>query len=226
MAAAVGKTKGTVKYSIGQVLQRLAPEFEDLTLSKLRFLEDQGLITPEREGSGGYRKFTQAHIERLRLILTLQRDHYLPLKKISEVLEEVDAGKDPLIPGASQRNFSSILSPRQVLTRDELARAAGVKTTLIAEAISAGLLPSVEVFPADALLQVSALASLAERGLTPRHLRSLRLAAEKEAAVIQQAVTSRIGKKDGPEHYEESLLTADLFDTVRSAVVRQVLRRG
>lgn len=225
MGAVAQSAKSAAKYSIGQVLEKLSGEFEDLTPSKLRFLEDQGLITPERTGSG-YRKFSHAHIERLRLILTLQRDHYLPLKKIAEILEEVDAGNDPDIPGGSvPRSFSSILQPRQVLTRAELARKAGVAPAFVAEAISAGLLPSAEVFAADAVLQVSALGKLAKRGLTPRHLRSLRLAAEKEAENIQLAVAARTGKKSGPEHYEESLLIAELFDVVRAGVVRQALQR-
>lgn len=225
MAAAVKKLQPAARYSIGQVLEQLSGEFQDLTPSKLRFLEDQGLITPERTSSG-YRKFKQEHVERLRLILTLQRDHYLPLKKISEVLEEVDAGKDPVIPGAAQRSFSSILTPRQVLTRDELLRATGIKPGLLAAAISAGLLPSAEVFPADAALQVTALAKLAQRGLTPRHLRSVRLAAEKEAELIQQAVVAVTGKQQAPENYEEALVMAELLEAVRAGVVRQRLQRG
>ena len=77
--------------SIGQVLARLSPEFPSLTSSKLRFLEVQGIVTPLRTESG-YRKFSQDDLERLRLALTLQRDHYLPLSVIRDYLEDVDAG--------------------------------------------------------------------------------------------------------------------------------------
>ncbi|WP_164861708.1 MerR family transcriptional regulator, partial [Microbacterium sp. CPCC 204701] len=85
--------------SIGQVLARLSPEFPSLTSSKLRFLEVQGIVAPTRTESG-YRKFSQADLERLRLALTLQRDHYLPLSVIREYLEDVDAGRDPATPTA------------------------------------------------------------------------------------------------------------------------------
>ncbi len=78
--------------SIGQVLARLTPEVPDLTSSKLRFLEVQGIVTPSRTESG-YRKFSQGDIERLRIGLTLQRDHYLPLSVIRELLDE--AGAEP-----------------------------------------------------------------------------------------------------------------------------------
>mgnify|MGYP005998773519 CR=1 FL=1 len=87
-------------YTIGQVLTVLKPEFGDLSPSKLRFLEDQGLVTPERTDAG-YRKYSENQIERLRVVLTLQRDQYLPLKVIKEYLEELDAGRQPLLPTAS-----------------------------------------------------------------------------------------------------------------------------
>jgi len=87
-------------YTIGQVLAVLKPEFGDLSPSKLRFLEDQGLVTPERTESG-YRKFSDSQIERLRVILTLQRDQYLPLKVIRDHLDELDAGRQPLLPTAT-----------------------------------------------------------------------------------------------------------------------------
>ena len=86
--------------SIGQVLAKVSPDFPDLTPSKLRFLEEQGLITPERTPSG-YRKFSVEHVDRLRLILTMQRDHYLPLKVIRAHLEEIDAGNNPALPNAA-----------------------------------------------------------------------------------------------------------------------------
>ncbi|QIK64418.1 MerR family transcriptional regulator [Leucobacter viscericola] len=218
-AAGARKLSGGL-LSIGQVLAALQDDFADLTPSKLRFLEEQGLVTPERTKSG-YRKFSQSHIERLRLILTLQRDHYLPLKVIAEVLDDMDQGLDPIIPGASQRNASSVLAPKRVLSSDELRRVTGASSRFLGEAIAAGLLPAAEVFPHDAVPQLTALMRLAERGITPRHLRSLRVAAEKEAEMISHAVSTRGVNSRTPLGTEDSLELAGYLDTVRSGVLRR-----
>jgi DNA-binding transcriptional MerR regulator len=220
MAAAQASQQAPGLLSIGQVLARLQDDFADLTPSKLRFLEEQGLVTPERTKSG-YRKFSQEHIERLRLILTLQRDHYLPLKVIAELLEEMDAGRDPLIPGAASRSASSILAPKRVLSSEELRRSTGASARFLGEAIAAGLLPAAEVFPHDAVAQLSALLKLAEQGITPRHLRSLRVAAEREAELIAHAVSTRGMKNGTPAGTEGSLELAGYLDTVRSGVLRR-----
>lgn len=208
--------------SIGQVLQALHDDFSDLTPSKLRFLEDQGLVTPERTKSG-YRKFSQDHVERIRLILTLQRDHYLPLKVIADLLDELDQGRDPVIPGAAQRNASSILSPKQVLSSDELCRATGASVRFLGEAIAAGLLPAAEVFPYDSIAQLTALLKLSESGLTPRHLRAVRLAAERDADTLAHAVQSRGNKQGSPGAVDGSLELVECLETVRSGVLRRKL---
>lgn len=210
--------------SIGQVLDLLQGEFGDLSPSKLRFLEEQGLVTPERTKSG-YRKFAQSHIERLRLILTLQRDHYLPLRVIAEVLDDVDHGRDPVIPGAAQRNASSILAPRRLLSRDELQRATGASPRFVGEAIAAGLLPAAEVFPHECIAELQALLKLAEQGVTPRHLRSMRIAAERDAELVAQAIGARGGRSDSPSGTEGALELAGLLETVRGGVLHRRLSR-
>ncbi|MBT1035239.1 MerR family transcriptional regulator [Canibacter sp. lx-45] len=223
--AALSSKAKNARFSIGQVLEALSDNFADLTASKIRFLEDRGLITPERSNSG-YRKYTQADIERLRLILTLQAEHFLPLKAILELLKDIDAGKDPVIPGAAApQDAVSIFSPHKVLTRDELATATGVSQALIRDAIRAGILPGAEVFPAVTVNLVNALGRLAEHGITPRHLQSTRVAAEKQAADISHIVRSRGGVNGVHEHYEQALQIAELFETVRISVVRNALRR-
>ena len=212
------------KFSIGQVLERLQDDFGDLTPSKLRFLEEQGLVTPDRTKSG-YRKFSQLDIERLRLILTLQREHYLPLKMIAEVLDEIDAGRDPVIPGASNRSASSILAPRRLLSREELQRITGASSRFIGEAIAAGLLPATEVFPHESVGELSALQQLAELGVTPRHLRNMRAAAERDAELVGQALEARGIKGASPDGRERALELVDLFETVRRGVLRRRLAR-
>lgn len=224
MAGAVRAQSTNGLLSIGQVLELLQDEFGDLSPSKLRFLEEQGLVAPERTKSG-YRKFSQAHIERLRLILTLQRDHYLPLKVIAEVLADVDQGKDPVIPGAAPRSASSILAPRRLLSRQELQRVTGASARFIGEAIAAGVLPAAEVFPHDCIAELNALLKLSERGLTPRHLRTMRIAAERDAELIAQSVDARGGRGASPSSVDEALGLSELFETVRSGVMKRRLAR-
>ena len=223
-ARAAAAQQEPVLFSIGQVLERLQGEFGDLTPSKLRFLEEQGLVTPQRTKSG-YRKFSQAHIERLRLILTLQREHYLPLKVIAEVLDEIDAGRDPLIPGATNRSASSILAPQRLLSRDELQRLTGAGSRFLGEAIATGLLPAAEVFPHEAVAELSALLKLAELGLTPRHLRNMRAAAERDADLIMQAVEARGVRGGSPSAVEGALELGELLEIARAGVLRRRLSR-
>lgn len=210
--------------SIGQVLELLQSDFTDLSPSKLRFLEEQGLVTPQRTKSG-YRKFTQAHVERLRFILTLQREHYLPLKVIAEVLDELDAGRDPIIPGSASRSAASILTPRRLLGRDELQRLTGATSRFIGEAIAAGLIPAAEVFPHETVAELTALLKLAEQGITPRHLRVVRVAAERDAELVAQAVEARGSRPGSPEGSEAGLEIAELLETVRAGVLRRRLSR-
>ena len=223
MARAVRAQSGGL-LSIGQVLELLQGDFGDLSPSKLRFLEEQGLVTPERTKSG-YRKFSQAHVERLRLILTLQRDHYLPLKVIAEVLADVDEGRDPVIPGAAPRSASNILAPRRLLGREELQRLTGATSRFIGEAIAAGLLPATDVFPHESIGELNALMRLAEKGLTPRHLRAMRVAAERDAEMLSQAIESRGGRGGSPSGADEALELAGLLETVRGGVVKRRLSR-
>lgn len=211
-------------FSIGQVLERLEGEFGDLTPSKLRFLEEQGLVTPQRTKSG-YRKFTQQHIERLRLILTLQREHYLPLKVIAEVLDEIDAGRDPMIPGATNRSASSILVPHRLLSREELQRLTGASSRFVGEAIAAGLLPAAEVFPHEVVAELTALLKLAELGLTPRHLRNMRTAAERDADLIIRSVEARGVRGGSPSAVEGALEIGEMLEIARGGVLRRRLSR-
>lgn len=202
------------------MLERLQSDFADVTPSKLRFLEDQGLVTPERTKSG-YRKFSQFHIERLRIILTLQREHYLPLKVIAEMLTELDAGNDPVIPGAAQRSVSNYLAPRKLLSRAELLRVTGASSAFLGESIAAGLIPAAEVFPSEAATELTALMKLAEQGLTPRHLRNMRTAAERDAELIAQAVEARGVRSNTPEAKELALELIEQLERARAGVLRK-----
>jgi len=189
--------------TIGDVIALLRPEFPDVTISKIRFLEDQGLLTPERTPAG-YRKFGAADVDRLRHVLTLQRDRYLPLRVIRDVLggdsghrdatpgglTVVDGGRprEPERPGEG---------PRSRRDREWLAvegGAAGVPAAdVVAELLEHGLIDPARDgrYDADDLETVRAAVELARHGLRPRHLRLVRAAAEREADLVEGVVGSR-----------------------------------
>lgn len=211
--------------SIGQVLAKLAPEFPDLAPSKLRFLEEQRLIAPARTASG-YRKFSGGDIDRLRLVLSLQRDQYLPLKVIREYLRELDAGRNPAVPGAA--NLPSILETGRKFSRDELLRKAAAGPALLGEAVSASLIAPADVYGEDALEMLSALAALQPRGIEPRHLRGLRSAVARDLGLIDSALSSTMRRKEAGSRAkaaEEARELADLLGVVRGTLVRAGLKR-
>ncbi|MBN9612488.1 MAG: MerR family transcriptional regulator, partial [Actinobacteria bacterium] len=139
-------------------------------------------------------------------------------------LTDVDKGQDPVIPGAAPRSASSILAPRRLLGRDELQRLTGATSRFIGEAIAAGLLPATEVFPHDCIAELNALLKLAEQGITPRHLRAMRVAAERDAELVSQAVDARGGRSASPSGAEGALELAGLLEIVRGGVLRRRLR--
>ncbi|MFP5251858.1 MAG: MerR family transcriptional regulator [Actinomycetes bacterium] len=209
--------------SIGQVLAKLGPEFPDLSPSKLRFLEDQGLITPQRTPSG-YRKFDAADLERLRYILTLQRDHYLPLKVILGHLDDIDHGRSPQIPGANVRvEAPSILGAERRLSRAELQSEAGATKQLVGDAISAQLLPGTEPFGDAAVQALKALVELERFGIEPRHLRGMRQSAQREAALIESALKPMRGRRETSSQAQAAEAARDLASHIQS--VRELLTR-
>ncbi len=161
--------------SIGQVLAKLTPEFPDLTPSKLRFLEAERLVAPARTESG-YRKFSPTDIERLRFVLTLQRDHYLPLKVIRVQLEDYDSGRTEKL-AVPARISGSILDTERRLNRADLLRETGATAQLLADAVAHSLLPATDSYGEDAVTMLTAHVELHRVGIEPRHLRGVRAAA-------------------------------------------------
>jgi DNA-binding transcriptional MerR regulator len=190
--------------SIGEVLAKLRPDFPDVTISKIRFLEAEGLIEPQRTPSG-YRKFTSDDIARLGYILSAQRDQYLPLKVIREHLEAMDRGLEPpASPGATPRVPVSVVSAGGYpaaddfardgsdlrLSRDELLDAADIGGDLLGALESFGLITARGGhYDGDAVVVAKAAGELASYGIEPRHLRSFKAAADREAGLIEQVVT-------------------------------------
>jgi DNA-binding transcriptional MerR regulator len=212
--------------SIGQVLARLIPEFPDLSPSKLRFLEERQLVTPARTDSG-YRKFSGSDLDRLRFVLTMQRDHYLPLKVIRGYLDELDAGRQPQLPGGATQ-APSILSTDRRYTKDELLREAGSTVMLFNDAISASLLLPAELFGEDALSVLRALVELQRSGIEPRHLRGFRAAAERELGLIESALIPVSRRKDASSRAKAAELAKEIagqLEVVRGSLIRSALTK-
>ncbi|WP_308491212.1 transcriptional regulator FtsR [Microbacterium terrisoli] len=210
--------------SIGQVLARLSPEFPALTASKLRFLEVQGIVTPMRTASG-YRKFTPENVERLRLALTLQRDHYLPLARIRAYMEDVDAGRAPASPTSVP---PSITPTARRYRRAELLAAAGAAPQLLNDAVSTGMIPGADTYDEQALAVLRALVALDRHGIEPRHMRGMRQAAEREVALIETALAPLLRRTDSTSRGRAGELAPELaarLGEVRTVFVRHAIDR-
>jgi DNA-binding transcriptional MerR regulator len=176
--------------SIGQVLDELSPEFPDISPSKIRFLESEGLIQPLRSSSG-YRRFSAADIRRLRFILTAQRDEYLPLRVIRERLDALD--------GAAAHGADGSAVPPVAMTRSELLAAAGAAEELLAELEDYGLIRRARSYGTQALSVLRSAVRLGEYGIQPRHLRVIKAAADRETALVEQAVAPLTRQKGSRE---------------------------
>lgn len=224
-ASPVRATGGSNLLSIGQVLARLSPEFPDLSPSKLRFLEERNLVTPSRTESG-YRKFSPADLERLRLVLSMQRDYYLPLKVIRAYLDDLDAGREPVLPGGATVTAPSMLSADRRLTRAELIKESGANAMLLGDAISASLVVAGDTFGEDALAVLRALVELQRSGIEPRHLRGFRASAERELGLIESALTPVSRRKDAASRAKVQEMAREIagqLEIVRSSLIRSAL---
>ncbi|MGV9503153.1 transcriptional regulator FtsR [Streptomyces sp. NPDC003642] len=181
--------------SIGTVLNVLRDEFPEVTISKIRFLEAEGLIEPQRTPSG-YRKFSAHDVERLGHVLRMQRDHYLPLKVIREHLEAVERGEAVQLPVVGrQRDGEPVPEVLEAPTaarigRAELLAAAGIDEQALKEWESYGLLTPLEdgAYDAEAVTVASLVVELGRFGIEPRHLRAMKAAADREAGLVDQVV--------------------------------------
>jgi len=194
-------------FGIGEMIAQLRAEFPDISVSKIRFLEAEGLIQPARSPSG-YRRFGPADVERLRYILTAQRDRYLPLRVIKDQLDADQARSGPL-------------------TRSELLDAAGINERSLAELEEFGLvLRSGRQYPPEAVEAVRAIIALGRYGVQARHLRVLRASADRETALIEQVVAPILrqrspGARDRAAESARDI--ASLVRTVHAALIEMTL---
>lgn len=213
--------------SIGQVLAKLTPEFPDLSPSKIRFLEDRDLIAPGRTPAG-YRTYTAETVERLRFVLTLQRDQYLPLKVIKEYLDLRDAGKSPVLPNGSAVPSMDRTNDTSRYTRVELIDRAGATALMLDEAVKGGLLDAKKVFTGADLVILTSIVEAGAFGLEPRHLRGMRLAVDREVGLISQAVSASKGGTasiTSEELKEKGRELSGILTTLRQVLTRDALDR-
>jgi DNA-binding transcriptional MerR regulator len=210
--------------SIGEVLSRLRPEFPDVTISKLRFLEAEGLVEPQRTPAG-YRKYSAADLSRLRFVLAAQRDHYLPLRVIREQLAGPAPDRGALLPV----DDPGVPEPADLwLSRADLLARSGIAEQMLAELERHGLVGNrAGRYDADALTIVQVAAQLAGYGVEPRHLRAYRTSADREVGLFAQLVAP-VARQNTPAASARAAelareLTA-LSEQLHAALVRVGLR--
>jgi DNA-binding transcriptional MerR regulator len=194
-------------FGIGEVIAQLRAEFPDISVSKIRFLEAEGLIQPARSPSG-YRKFAPADVDRLRYILTAQRDRYLPLRVIKDQLDGDRAAAGPL-------------------TRSELLDVAGIDERSLAELEEFGLVRrSGRHYAPEAAEAVRAIIALGRYGVQARHLRVLRASVERETALIEQVVAPVLRQRSPGARDRAAISARDIASlvlTVHAALIEMTL---
>lgn len=232
--------------SIGAVLDLLRPDFPDVTISKIRFLEAEGLVTPERTRAG-YRRFTAYDCARLRFVLTAQRDHYLPLKVIKAQLDAQPDGELPSIgsayaaprlttvPDGAADAVADTVAPTPVrLSREDLLTRSGIDEALLASLVKAGVIKPgpAGFFDEYAVVTAQCAKALGEYGVEPRHLRAFRSAADRQSDLIAQIAgpverARREGARDRADDLarEVAALAITLHTSLIKSAVRDVLDR-
>ncbi|WP_031518687.1 MerR family transcriptional regulator [Streptomyces sp. NRRL F-5123] len=223
--------------SIGAVLGQLQDEFPEVTISKIRFLEAEGLVEPRRTPSG-YRKFAADDVQRLAYVLRVQRDHYLPLRVIKEHLEGLDRGEQPVLPalaaesaqeapGGAEEALAAAHGPR--LAREDFLAATGAGEAELDQWESYGLVETAGEggYEAEAVMIGRLIADLGRYGLEPRHLRAVKAAAEREAGLVEQLVAP-LRRHRNPQTRRHAEATAEelaeLSARLHAAMLRSALR--
>ncbi len=204
----------SARLGIGEVLALLKEKYPEVTISKIRFLESEGLVTPERTSSG-YRKFRRSDVERLDYILRVQRDHYLPLKVIREHINTLEEGQGypsaPLAKGGLHTQDAPVSlrgeglsvtsdllgdpgKPSPRVSQRDLIRAAGIDEPMLSSLeehgfVHASLNAAGEPEYSNLDVRVASIVrQMRTFGIEPRHLRIVRTTADREAGLIEQAV--------------------------------------
>lgn len=227
--------------SIGEVLVRLRNEFEDISISKIRFLESNGLVLPERTPSG-YRKFSLVDVERLRYVLRMQRDHFLPLRVIKQHIDALNRGLEPVAVGdIAPKPPRALISTQSLEVSDAVSSVRMNRLELIADTqsdpefldqlVEFGLIKpdSQGYFSVTAAAVVSLGLALRSYGLEPRHLKTVLLSASREVDLFAPIVKSAAAQRTpiaGAQAQELTLSLAALIISLHSLLVREVIDRA
>ena len=219
---------GTI--SIGEVQSLLKREFPDVTISKIRFLETEGLVSPERTPSG-YRRFSQHDVDRLREVLRMQRDEYLPLQVIRDQLEEGRAQSAPTVVAGSGANAADFRpgAGRVRLTRAELAEQCGLDEAFVRQLEEIDLVWATATghYDEDALAIATVVARLSAYGVEPRHLRQFRRVTERDHGLVDQMVTPYKNARDRTREREMVRELAAMVVQLHASLLRaELLRDG
>lgn len=236
--------------SIGQVLQIIKVEFPDISISKIRFLESEGLLSPERAPSG-YRRYSDSDIERLRYILRVQKENYLPLKVIREHLDAMDRGEQPPaaeaptpagavpVPEPVAHAVQAVVSPpsqgkpggkgrRAIrLSRRELMAASGITEAMLLDLERQHLVAprrSSNFYGREALTICVVARKLQLYGMDTRHLRAIKQSAEREAGLVEQAVQPYL-RRGGTQAAEAAREVTQLVVHAHAAMMHTLLDR-
>ena len=213
---------------IGETVSTLRPDFPDVSVSKIRFLESEGLVAPLRTPSG-YRKYTPAHLERIRYVLTMQRDHYLPLKVIADHLDALDRGLTPPEPvDATPHSSATPTAAPDVGSLDtgarlkpaEVCRESGLSAEDLEQAVALGLLPDTSEYTLDHVEAARALAALRDCGVPVRNARPVYLAVRREVDLC----TTVLGQRHSGETEEEFAQRAQEVAATMARVLVAVMR--
>ena len=224
--------------SIGQVLASLKGEFPDISISKIRFLESEGLLSPERAPSG-YRRYTTSDIERLRYVLSVQRNHYLPLKVIRDHLDMMDRGMSPpaiesLQPTATESPqpgslpAAPLTPPKQPLrlSRQDLLEASGLSEAALLDLERTQIVVpkrGTSHYGREALTLAIAAKRMAEYGIDSRHLRAFKMSADREVGLVEQAIAPHVRRAGGNKDVSGEV--TQLVISFHAALVRTAMER-
>ena len=215
--------------SIGEVIKVLKKDFPEITVSKVRFLETKGMIRPRRT-EGGYRRFDRSDVARLQYILRQQRDHFLPLKVIKSKLAVWERGGDPHDPTGS--DGSLLEEAGEPIVRSDVLRRSGLTSgqlnDLITHRLIAPLPGDDDIFPPEAGAVAAEAKRLMDRGLGGRHLRTIRLAVDREVDLFRSVAGPLVRVQwlgEGGEHIQDMLIgCADALVGIHRALLLASLR--